>query len=96
MFDIKSFSAVINPPQACILAVGASRRVMKVNDDDTISAVTVVPMTTACDGRIIDDALAAAFLSTIRDVLENPVLMLSHRSPPVAESRYDLHKLFAK
>ena len=96
MFGITSFSAVINPPQACILAVGASRPVAHLNDDDTISSSTVVTMTTACDGRIVDDATAADFLSTLRDILENPGLMLSHHPSSNPESRYDLQKLFAK
>jgi len=96
MFGIMSFSAVINPPQACILAVGASRPVAHLNDDDTISTTTVVTMTTACDGRVVDDATATDFLKTLRDVLENPELMLSHQPPVISESRYDLQKLFAK
>ena len=96
MFGITSFSAVINPPQACILAVGSSRPVARLNDDNTVSSTTVVTMTTACDGRIVDDATAADFLNTLRDILENPSLMLSHHPPALSESRYDLQKLFAK
>ena len=92
MFGITSFSAVINPPQACILAVGASRSVLRLNDDDTISTSIVVPMTTSCDARMVDDAVAASFLAALRDVLENPMLMLGERSAP----RYELQKLFAK
>lgn len=93
MFGISSFSAVINPPQTCILAVGGARSVLTPVNGDVTSA-TMMSMTTACDARIIDDKLAADFLDTVRAVLENPSLMLSHC--PLADRSYDMQKLFAK
>jgi len=93
MFGISSFSAVINPPQTCILAVGGARPVLTPADGDVTSA-SMMSMTTACDARVIDDKLAADFLDTIRMVLENPSLMLSHCPP--ANKSYDIQKLFAK
>jgi len=57
----------------------------------------MMAMTSAVDARIIDDQVAARFVNTIRDVLENPELLLSHRPPPAAAATsYDLEKLFAK
>ena len=97
MFGISSFSAVINPPQTCILAVGAARPVLLPSSDshpDDASIATMMSMTTACDARIIDDKVAAVFLETVQAALENPSLMLSH-CPPASKS-YDVEKLFAK
>jgi len=97
MFGISSFSAVINPPQTCILAVGGARQVLTPIDGDVMSA-SLMSMTAACDARIIDDKLCADFLETVRMVLENPSLMLSH-CPPADRSydrSYDMEKLFAK
>ena len=99
MFGISSFSAVINPPQTCILAVGGARPVLTPADGNEVTSATMMSMTTACDARVIDDKLAADFLDTVRAVLENPSLMLSHcpQAPePVADRSYDMQKLFAK
>jgi len=96
MFGISSFSAVINPPQTCILAVGGARPVLTPGDDVSTTSATMMSMTSACDARVIDDALAADFLYTIRSVLENPELMLSHCPLQPAERSYDMQKLFAK
>jgi len=96
MFGISSFSAVINPPQTCILAVGAARPVLTPGDHprSPVTTANMLSMTTACDARIIDDNLAAEFVETIRAVMENPELLLSH-CPPATKS-YDMEKLFAK
>jgi len=60
----------------------------------------MMSMTSAVDARIIDDEVAARFVNVIRDVLENPELLLSHRPPPPqadsTAARYDLEKLYAK
>ncbi|XP_033123872.1 pyruvate dehydrogenase protein X component, mitochondrial-like [Anneissia japonica] len=69
MFGIGEFSAVINPPQACILAVGTS----KVQLTDTNQARTVMTLTLSSDARVVDDALAAAFLQSLKSNLENPM-----------------------
>jgi len=95
MFGISSFSAVINPPQGCILAVGAARPVLTPGDrPGEVTTATMLSMTTGCDSRIIDDKLAAEFVDTLRAVLENPELLLSHCPP--ATKNYDMDKLFAK
>ncbi|QSV44446.1 dihydrolipoamide acetyltransferase family protein [Geobacter benzoatilyticus] len=75
MFGIDEFVAVIFPPQAAILAVGAvaDRPVVK---DGRVVAAKTMRVTLSCDHRIVDGAYAAQFLGELRRVLENPVLML--------------------
>ena len=75
MYGVSSFTAVINPPQAAILAVGALvPRAVPVGDD--IVARQVMPVTLACDHRILYGADAAQFLGRIRELLEHPVALL--------------------
>jgi pyruvate dehydrogenase E2 component (dihydrolipoamide acetyltransferase) len=75
MFGVTSFTAVINPPQAAILAVGAmAPRAVPVEGE--IVARHVMPVTLACDHRILYGADAAQFLARIRERLENPVALL--------------------
>lgn len=75
MFGIKEFSAVINPPQGCILAVGTGeKRPIVVNDE--ISIATVMTVTLSCDHRVVDGAVGAEFLSEFKNLIENPSLML--------------------
>ncbi|MDC1375918.1 pyruvate dehydrogenase complex dihydrolipoamide acetyltransferase [bacterium] len=75
MFGIKEFSAVINPPQGAILAVGSGeKRPIVLNDQVTIANVMTV--TLSCDHRVIDGAVGAQFLSVFKDYIENPSLML--------------------
>ena len=68
MFGISEFSAVINPPQACIMAVGGTRLVMM--EDESISKVMTV--TLSCDARMIDESLAVRWLETFKKTIENP------------------------
>ncbi|XP_060578333.1 pyruvate dehydrogenase protein X component-like [Ruditapes philippinarum] len=75
MFGIGEFSAVINPPQTAIMAVGSSRVVLG-QDGKPESQMTV---TLSYDARVIDDAEASQFLEVFRDIIENPELMLSGR-----------------
>lgn len=86
MYGIAEFSAVINPPQACILAVGTSRQVLDLEGQPQ----TEMTVTLSADARIVDDVLAARFLDVFRDIVENPTLMLG-QGPAV-----DIQKLFAK
>lgn len=86
MFGITEFSAVINPPQACILAIGTSRIAL----GPEAQPQTMMNVTLSADARIVDDFLAAKFLDTFREVLEDPMLMLSQGV------QVDLNKLFAK
>jgi pyruvate dehydrogenase E2 component (dihydrolipoamide acetyltransferase) len=72
MFGIHSFSAVINPPQAAILAVGAMQPTPVVRDGEVVVR-NIMRLTLACDHRILYGADAAEFLGRIRERLENPL-----------------------
>lgn len=76
MYGIPSFSAIINPPQGCILAVGAAneRAVVK---NGALSIATVMTVTLSVDHRAVDGAVAALFLKDLKKRLENPVLILA-------------------
>jgi pyruvate dehydrogenase E2 component (dihydrolipoyllysine-residue acetyltransferase) len=73
---IDSFSAVINPPQGFILAVGKITKVPVVDDGDQIIAGHRMSLTMSCDHRVIDGALGAEYLKELRHLLENPALLL--------------------
>ncbi|KAF7224732.1 pyruvate dehydrogenase complex component X [Nothobranchius furzeri] len=76
MFGISGFSAVINPPQACILAVGTSRTELRLNEDDqTLHTQQLMTVTLSSDGRLVDDELASRFLDKFRANLEQPQRM---------------------
>lgn len=76
MFGVKQFDAVINPPQAAILAVGAGeKRLIAV--DEKPSAATLATVTLVSDHRVIDGAVGARFLKVFRELVENPAAMLS-------------------
>jgi len=77
MMGVESFDAVINPPQASILAVGAGVRRAVVDPDGGITAATMMSLTLSVDHRVIDGALGATFLDAIRRNLENPLAMLA-------------------
>jgi pyruvate dehydrogenase E2 component (dihydrolipoamide acetyltransferase) len=76
MFGIEQFTAIINPPASAILAVGATKRVPVVNDDGSITSRQRMKVTLSCDHRVIDGAVGAQFLQTLKQMLENPLLML--------------------
>ena len=73
---IDSFSAVINPPQGFILAIGKVTKVPVVDDCDQIVAGNRMSITMSCDHRVIDGALGAEYLKELRHLLENPALLL--------------------
>ena len=73
---IDSFSAVINPPQGFILAVGRITNVPVLDDSDQIIAGHRMSLTMSCDHRVIDGALGAEYLKELRHLLENPALLL--------------------
>lgn len=75
MFGIEEFTAIINPPNACILAVGTIRDVPVVEDGEVVPGKRM-KVTLSSDHRIVDGATAAKFLSTLRSLLENPLGML--------------------
>jgi pyruvate dehydrogenase E2 component (dihydrolipoamide acetyltransferase) len=73
---IDSFSAVINPPQGFILAVGRITKVPVIDDCDQIVVGHRISLTMSCDHRVIDGALGAEYLKELRHFLENPALLL--------------------
>lgn len=75
MFGIEEFTAIINPPNACILAVGAIRDVPVVENGAVVPGKRM-KVTLSSDHRIVDGAMAAGFLSTLKQLLENPAIML--------------------
>lgn len=75
MFGIEEFTAIINPPDACILAVGALKDTPVVKDGKVVPGV-VMKITLSCDHRVVDGATGADFLQTLKTLLENPVLLL--------------------
>jgi pyruvate dehydrogenase E2 component (dihydrolipoamide acetyltransferase) len=75
MFDVDQFVAVLNPPQASILAVGATRDQVVPLDGD-LHVVPMMTMTLTCDHRAVDGATGAEFLKTIKTFLEDPGLAL--------------------
>ena len=75
MFGIESFTAIINPPDACILAIGGISNVPVVKNGEVVSG-HVMKVTLSCDHRVVDGATGAAFLQDFKNLLENPVLML--------------------
>lgn len=76
MYGIKQFEAVINPPQACILAVGAGEQ-RPVIKDGAVAAATVMTVTLSCDHRAVDGAVGAEFLQAFKRLIEDPLLMLA-------------------
>ena len=75
MYGIKSFDAVINPPHATILAVGAGER-RAVVAGEALEAATVMNVTLSCDHRVVDGATGAALLAAFKAFIEDPVRML--------------------
>jgi len=73
MFGVTDFTAIINPPESAILAVGAVQRVAVVGEDDGIRPGHRMKVTLSSDHRVVDGAMAAQFLSEVRRLLENPV-----------------------
>ena len=75
MMDIEEFTAIINPPDSCILAVGRIKEVV-VRKGDGFGVTNVMKVTMSCDHRSVDGAVGAAFLQTLKKYVENPVTML--------------------
>jgi pyruvate dehydrogenase E2 component (dihydrolipoamide acetyltransferase) len=74
MFGIEEFTAIVNPPDACILAVGAICEVPVVKNGAVVPGHTM-KLTLSCDHRVVDGASGSAFLQTLKAMLEEPVLM---------------------
>ncbi|WP_323783644.1 pyruvate dehydrogenase complex dihydrolipoamide acetyltransferase [Leisingera sp.] len=77
MFGIDNFDAIVNPPHAGILAVGAGVKKPIVGKDGELAVATVMSVTLSVDHRVIDGALGAELLNAIKDNLENPMVMLA-------------------
>ncbi len=75
MFGIDEFTAIINPPDACILAVGGIKQTAVVRDGQ-LAVGNVMKVTLSCDHRVVDGATGAAFLQTLKALLEEPMRML--------------------
>lgn len=77
MFGISHFSAVINPPQACILAVGGSTKRLVPSDDGITPRVSnTITATLSCDHRVVDGAVGAQWLQHLKTLLEKPFTMV--------------------
>lgn len=73
MYDIDEFSAIINPPQSAILAIGAASRVVTEASDGRMLFISRMTVTLSCDHRVIDCASGATLLTTFKAALENPI-----------------------
>lgn len=81
MFGVKNFSAIINPPQACILAVGSTETRVVVNEDakpgaSPYSTANFMSVTLSCDHRVVDGAVGAQWLQAFKQYLEEPASMM--------------------
>jgi len=76
MYGVREFSAIINPPQATVLAVGAARRQAVEKEDGGVAFTSVLSVTLSCDHRVVDGALGAELLAAFQKFVEQPVTML--------------------
>ena len=79
MFGIDEFTAIVNPPDSCILAVGGIQQVPVVKNAQVVPG-NVKEVTLSCDHRVVDGAVGSAFLNSLKNYLENPVLLLGKDS----------------
>ncbi|CAK0779858.1 Dihydrolipoyllysine-residue acetyltransferase component of pyruvate dehydrogenase complex [Azospirillaceae bacterium] len=75
MYGVREFSAIINPPQACLLAVGAAEQ-RPVVRDGALAVATVMTCTLSIDHRVVDGALGAEFMAVFKKLIEDPLTML--------------------
>lgn len=75
MFNIEEFTAIINPPDACILAVGGIKQVPVVKNG-MVQPGNVMKVTLSCDHRVVDGVVGSKFLNTLKALLENPIVLL--------------------
>jgi pyruvate dehydrogenase E2 component (dihydrolipoamide acetyltransferase) len=76
MYGVREFSAIINPPHATILAVGATRRAPVEADDGAVKFISQMTLTLSCDHRVVDGALGAELLAAFKTFIEKPVTAL--------------------
>jgi pyruvate dehydrogenase E2 component (dihydrolipoamide acetyltransferase) len=79
MFNIEEFTAIINPPDACILAIGGIKQVPVVKNGVVVPG-NIMKVTLSCDHRVVDGVSGAKFLNTFKGLLENPVILLGQNS----------------
>ena len=75
MFGIEEFTAIINPNDACILAVGGIKNTPIIKNDEIVAG-NVMKVTLSCDHRIVDGAIGSAFLKTLKELIEDPIKIL--------------------
>lgn len=78
MYGVDSFTAIINPPQSCILAVGSTqpRLLPSVNSENGVKVAQVMSVTLSCDHRVVDGATGAQWLAQFKKFLEEPEQMI--------------------
>jgi pyruvate dehydrogenase E2 component (dihydrolipoamide acetyltransferase) len=76
MYGVREFAAIINPPHATILAIGAARRQAVETADGGVAFASMMTVTLSCDHRVVDGALGAELLAAFKNLVENPVAML--------------------
>jgi pyruvate dehydrogenase E2 component (dihydrolipoamide acetyltransferase) len=78
MFGIKQFTAIINPPQSCILAVGATEKklIPDASQPNGFSVVNTMHVTMSCDHRVVDGAVGAQWLAKFKEYVENPLTFM--------------------
>ena len=76
MYGVREFSAIINPPQASLIAIGAARRQPVEDEGGGVRFVSMLSVTLSCDHRVIDGALGAELLAAFKRIIEQPVAML--------------------
>jgi pyruvate dehydrogenase E2 component (dihydrolipoamide acetyltransferase) len=79
MFGIEEFTAIINPPDACIMAVGSIKETALVKDGQLVPGHTM-KVTMSCDHRVVDGATGSAFLQTFKQYMEYPVVLFGMQS----------------
>lgn len=75
-YGVRSSEAIVVPPQACVLSVGAVERRVVVDDADAWRAAPIMSATLSCDHRVIDGAVGAQWLQEFKAVMQSPVSML--------------------
>ena len=90
MYGVREFAAIINPPHATILAVGAARRQAVEKADGGVAFASVMTVTLSCDHRVVDGALGAELLAAFRGFVEQPVTMLVVRTVTMADDKIEV------
>ncbi len=75
MYGVREFSAIINPPQSTMLAVGAGQRRPVEGPDGSLRFATLMTVTLSCDHRVVDGALGAQLLAAFKAAIENPITL---------------------